>query len=46
MIQKLLSVALVGGCLAIAACNTVRGAASDVGSAANCTENAMHGGRC
>jgi predicted small secreted protein len=46
MTQKLLSVALVGACLAIAACNTVRGAASDVGSAANCTENAMHGGRC
>ena len=46
MIQKLLSVALVGACLAIAACNTMRGAASDVGSAANCTENAMHGGRC
>ncbi len=46
MIQRLMSVVLVGACLAIAACNTVRGAASDVGSAANCTENAMHGGRC
>jgi entericidin B len=46
MIQKLVAAALVGACLAIAACNTVRGAASDVGSAANCTENAMHGGRC
>ena len=46
MIQKLVTVALMGACLAIAACNTVRGAASDVGSAANCTENAMHGGRC
>jgi predicted small secreted protein len=46
MVQKLVAIALVGACLAIAACNTVRGAASDVGSAANCTENAMHGGRC
>ena len=46
MIQKLVAVALVGACLTIAACNTVRGAASDVGSAANCTEHAMHGGRC
>jgi predicted small secreted protein len=46
MIRKVVAVALVGACLAIAACNTVRGAATDVGSAANCTENAMHGGRC
>ena len=46
MVQKLVAVALAGACLAIAACNTVRGAATDVGSAANCTENAIHGGRC
>jgi predicted small secreted protein len=46
MVQKLVAVALAGACLVIAACNTVRGAATDVGSAANCTENAMHGGRC
>jgi predicted small secreted protein len=46
MIQKVVAVALVGACLAVAACNTVRGAASDVNSAANCTQNAMHGGRC
>lgn len=37
---------VVGTCLAIAACNTVRGAAADVNSAASCTQNAMHGGRC
>jgi len=30
----------------VAACNTVRGAAADVNSAADCTQNAMHGGRC
>jgi len=46
MVQKLIAIGLVCACLTIAACNTVRGAATDVGSAANCTENAMHGGRC
>jgi predicted small secreted protein len=46
MVQKLIAVTLLGACCVIAACNTVRGAAADVGSAANCTENAVHGGRC
>jgi predicted small secreted protein len=46
MVQKVAAVMLVGACLAVAACNTVRGAAADVNSAASCTENAMHGGKC
>jgi predicted small secreted protein len=46
MVQKLVAVVLVSAALTIAACNTVRGAAADVNSAANCTQNAMHGGRC
>lgn len=46
MVQKLVTLALVGACLAIAACNTVRGAGADVQSAANCTENTIHGGQC
>ena len=46
MVQKALALLLVGTAIAVAACNTVRGAAYDVGSAANCTENAMHGGKC
>jgi predicted small secreted protein len=46
MVQKLVAVALVGACLAVAACNTVRGAAADVGSAANCTENTVNGRSC
>ena len=46
MVQKLVAVVLVAASLTIAACNTVRGAAADVNSAATCTENAMHGGRC
>ena len=46
MVQKLVTVAVLATALALAACNTVRGAAADVGSAANCTENAMHGGQC
>jgi len=43
MFQKILTVALVGAALASAACNTVRGAARDVNSVANCTENAING---
>ena len=46
MVQKLAVVVLIGSSLVLAACNTVRGAASDVNSAASCTENAMHGGKC
>jgi predicted small secreted protein len=42
MIRKLATFALIGAGLAIAACNTVHGVASDVNSAANTTENAMH----
>ena len=46
MIQKIAIVVLMGSSLALAACNTGRGAAADVNSAASCTENAMHGGNC
>ena len=46
MFQKFAIVVLVGTTVALAACNTVRGAGADVQSAANCTENAVHGGRC
>jgi predicted small secreted protein len=46
MVQKVVAVVLIGAALTIAACNTVRGAAADVNSAANCTQNTMHGGRC
>ena len=40
MIRKLLTVVLIGGALSMAACNTVRGAAKDVNSAANTVDNA------
>ena len=40
MIRKLMTVVLIGGALTIAACNTVRGAAADVNSAANAVDNA------
>jgi predicted small secreted protein len=43
MLQKITTVVLIGTALALAACNTVRGAASDVNSVANCTENAING---
>jgi predicted small secreted protein len=46
MVQKLAAALLVGACLAIAACNTVRGAAQDVSSVANCTQNTMNTGHC
>jgi predicted small secreted protein len=46
MVQKVVTWLLVGAAMMVAACNTVRGAAADVNSAASCTENAMHGGRC
>lgn len=46
MVRKVMTLALIGGTLAIAACNTVRGAAADVNSAANCTQNAINGGNC
>jgi len=42
MIRNLITVALIGAGLTMAACNTVRGAAKDVNSAANATQNAMH----
>lgn len=46
MKSKLLTGLLIGACVGLAACNTVRGAAKDVESAANCTENAINRGRC
>ena len=42
MVRKFLSLTIIGGALALAACNTVRGLGADVGSAANSTQNAMH----
>ena len=44
--SKLVTALILVGSLAVAACNTVRGAAADVNSVANCTENAINNGRC
>ncbi len=46
MLQKILTAGLICAALAAAACNTVRGAAKDVNSVANCTENTMNGNNC
>jgi len=46
MLRNALTIILVGGSLAIAACNTVRGAGEDVTSVANCTEDVMKNGQC
>ena len=43
MLQKVTTLVLLGIALRVAACNTVRGAAKDVNSVANCTENTMNG---
>lgn len=39
MFRKVMTVVLIGGSLAVAACNTVRGAAADVNSVANEVDN-------
>ena len=46
MFQKVVTVPLIGTAMVLAACNTVRGAAKDVNSVANCTENAINGTKC
>jgi predicted small secreted protein len=47
MLRKLVTIVIIGGSIAVSACNTVRGAAADVNSVANCTENAIDGtGTC
>lgn len=47
MTKKTTTLAILGAALAVAACNTVRGAGEDVKSVANCTENAINGSqRC
>ena len=43
MLRKVTTMLLIGSGLALAACNTVRGAGEDVQSVANCTENAING---
>ena len=40
MLRKIITIALIGGSVAVSACNTVRGAAADVNSAANSVDNA------
>ena len=46
MVEKALTAVLIVAAFATAACNTVRGAARDVNSVANCTENAIEGRTC
>lgn len=40
MLRKLMTMVVLTGTLAVAACNTVRGAGEDVQSAANAVDNA------
>jgi len=46
MVRRIMTIMLISAALGAAACNTVRGAAADVNSVANCTENAINGGNC
>ena len=46
MVRKVMTAVLIVGGLTVAACNTVRGAAADLNSAANCTENTITGQYC
>jgi predicted small secreted protein len=46
MVRKVVTMVLIGGSMALAACATVRGVGQDLGTAANCTENAIQGTRC
>ncbi len=46
MVRKFVALMLIGGSMAIAGCNAVRGAGADLKSAANCTESVMHQGGC
>ncbi len=40
MFRKVVTMVVIGASVAVAACNTVRGAAKDVNSAANAVDNA------
>lgn len=42
MLRKTMTLAFIGATLAIAACNTVRGAGEDLQSVANTTEDAIN----
>ena len=46
MMRNIVTAAMIGGALLLAACNTVRGAGEDMQSAADCTENVMKQGQC
>lgn len=46
MLRKITTVILIAGSVTVAACNTVRGAAADVNSVANCTQDMINRGEC
>ncbi len=46
MARKFMAVAMMGTMLTLSACNTMRGAARDVTSVANCTQDMINRGQC
>ena len=46
MLRNVVTAAIVGATIALASCGTVKGAANDVSSVADCTEDLMKQGKC
>ena len=46
MVRKLVTALVIAGSFTIAACNTVKGAAADVHSVADCTQDMINRGEC
>jgi predicted small secreted protein len=46
MFRKTMTIGIIGASVLLSACNTVRGAAQDVESVANCTEEMIKRGEC
>lgn len=46
MVRKIVTALVVVGSFSLTACNTVRGAAEDVESVADCTQDMINRGEC
>jgi len=46
MVRKIVTALVLAGSFAISGCNTVKGAAADVHSVADCTEDMINRGEC
>ena len=46
MVRKFVTALVIAGSFAISGCNTVKGAAADVESVADCTQDIINRGEC